>query len=689
MRRVEVKTSNGGIRAAVCAFFTVVIFIAFAARLFSWQIIDRSEYEEEVLSAAVYTTTTSASRGDILDRNGKELVVNDAGYIIMFNKLYMKEETENEIIYKLIKLFRLRHEKWIDRLPIYIDENNTYQFEEDSESTVDFIKSKSMLDMNSYAGAEDCMSAFAERFGLTESDYSKQDLRDIISVRYNMEFSGYSNSTPYKFAFDISRDMVAIVLENSQGFPGVECASTFVRYYNNGELAPHLLGFMGAISQSEYEKLKDKGYRLEDRIGKSGIELAMEDYLKGTDGEKRITKTSDGKIVDEVDTVKAVPGNSVYLTIDSNMQKATNEALKKNVTEAGKIFPDCTAGAAVMIRLKDFSVLASSSYPTYDIQKYNTDTEYYEKLMGDDSLPLFDRSLTGNFIVGSTFKPCVAAAALEEGIIKPDTNIFCSQNYDYYPNDIIRCLGYHSNETVRTALRDSCNYFFADVGRQLGIGTMDLYAEKFGLGVHTGIELYENTGILAGRDSTVWYEGNTCQAAIGQADSAFTPIQLATYAATIANDGVRLRTHFVDKIVDYTGENILVDNRNVPEVLETTGVSTEYMKVVKEGMRQVVTGGTAKEIFGNYPIAVAAKTGTAENIGTDNVTFIAFAPYYKPEIAVAVVIEHGGNGMYSMNTAKAMFDAYFKATGRISEKPANQTSSKTTQKTNNTSSKHD
>lgn len=676
MRKTEIRTSNSGIRAALCAVLTIIIFGLFVVRLFSWQIIRHEEYQDNVLSAASYTMTTVASRGEILDRSGKELVVNDAGYMIMFNKLYMKEDSENDMIFKLIHLMKIRHEKWIDTLPIYIDKNGTYQFSENSEETIDYIKSKSMLDMNKYATAEDCMSAFIERFELDENKFSKEELRDIASVRYNMEFSGYSNSVPYKFAEDISRDMVAIVLENSQGFPGVECASTFVRYYNDGDLAPHILGTVGAISQSEYNELKDDGYGLDDRIGKSGIELAMESYLRGTNGEKRITKTSDGAIVEETETVKAVPGNAVYLTIDSKLQEATNKALAKNVQEAGQIFPDCVAGAAVMIKLSDFSVLACSSYPGYDIQKYNTDADYYSELMSDETLPLFDRSLTGNFIVGSTFKPCVAAAGLEEGIITPSSTIYCSQNYDYYKNDIIRCLGYHSSENVKDALRDSCNYFFADLGRQLGINTIDYYAEKFGLGVHTGIELYESIGILAGRDSTIWYDGNTCQAAIGQSDNAFTPIQLATYAATIANDGVRLRTHFVDKVTDFTGDNIIIDNSQQPEVIETSGVSTSNMKVVKEGMRKVVTSGTAKEYFGSYKIPIAAKTGTAENIGTDNVTFIAFGPYENPEIAVAVVIEHGGNGKYSMQTAKAMFDAYFKSTGKLSDTSSKKTSSK-------------
>lgn len=680
MQKAEKISSTTSVRAAVCALLTVAIFAAFAIRLFSWQIIRADSYQDDALSSASYTMTTDASRGEILDRNGKELVINDAGYMIIFNKLYMKEGTENEVINKLIHLMAIRHEEWVDALPIVIDEKGEYRYKPDCEATIEFIKSKSMLDMNRYATAADCMAAFEDRFDLTDSEYTDQEKRDIISVRYNMEFKGYSNSTPYRFAENISRDMIAIVMENSQGFPGVECAGSFVRFYKEGALLPHVIGSVGAISQEEYDELKDKGYTLDDTIGKSGIEAAMEQYLKGVSGEKRVTKTSDGAIVDEVETVKAVPGNTVYLTIDAKLQDATNRALAQNVKEAAKTHSDCVAGAAVMIDLDDFSVLASSTYPTFDQQKYMTDEKYYNNLVGDATLPLFDRALTGNFIIGSTFKPCVAAAALEEGVVTSSTQIFCKQNYDYYKSDIIRCMGYHSNETVEDALRDSCNYYFAEVGRQLGIKTMDFYAEKFGLGVSTGIELYESRGILAGRDSETWYEGNTCQAAIGQSDNAFTPIQLATYAATIANDGVRLRTHFVDKVTDYTKKETILDNSAQPEVVETAGVSTENMRIVKEGMRKVVTSGTAKDYFSTYKVKVAGKTGTAENIGTDNVTFIAFAPYDNPKVALAVVIEHGGEGKYSMGTAKAMLDAYFGFDKKTSSKTSSNASSNTSSK---------
>ena len=688
MKKKEVTLGSNAVRAAICSLMTVFIFASFAVRLFKWQIIESTEYQEEVLSAASYTMTTEASRGEILDKNGKQLVINDSGYRIMFNKLYMKENSENEIIHKLIGLMELRKEPWIDKLPIYIDNNGAFQFKEGFDNTIDFIKSKSMLNMNKYATAQDCMNEFVEHYEIDSSLYTQKELRDIISVRYNMEFTGYSNSNPYKFADNISRDMIAVVLENSQGFPGVECTGTFLRFCKEGTLAPHLLGTVGAISQDEYNELKAEGYSYNDRIGKSGIEYALESYLRGTNGEKRITKTSDGAVIEETETVKAVPGNTVYLTIDSSLQQATDKALEKYVKEAGKTYSDCIAGAAVMLDVNNFGVLACSSYPSFDLQKYNTDDDYYEKLVGDDKLPLFDRALTGNFIVGSTFKPCVAAAALEEGIITDSSTIFCSQNYDYYKTDIIKCLGYHENLNVRGALAQSCNYFFADVGRRLGIDTMDLYAEKFGLGVHTGIELYESTGILAGRDSTTWYEGNTCQAAIGQSDNAFTPIQMAAYAATIANDGVRLRTHFVDHITDFKGESVILDSSQ-PDVMNTVGVSAANIKTVQQGMRDVVTSGTAKDIFGKYSVPIAAKTGTAENIGSDNVTFIAYAPYDKPEVAVAVVVEHGGKGEYSMGIAKTMLDTYFKATGRIKEQPKKTESTYSKKNTSNTANEGD
>ena len=311
-----------------------------------------------------------------------------------------------------------------------------------------------------------------------------------------------------------------------------------------------------------------------------------------------------------------------------------------------------------MLDVKDFSVLAAATYPSYDLSKYNN-YKYYSKLANDETSPLYSRAFSGAFAPGSVFKPCVALAGLEEGKITENSTIVCTQNYDYYPTDIVRCMGYHNGINLNTALAVSCNYYFAEVGRKLGINTIYSYAEKFGLGLPTGVEIDESTGILAGRDSTHWTPGNTVQAAIGQSDNAFTPAQLATYVATIANDGTRLKTHLVDKITTYDREKTV--EKTESEVESTLKVDKKNLKAVQEGMWSVCNeeDGIAYGIFGDYGVEVAAKTGTAENSGTDHTVFMCYAPYDKPEVAVAVVIEHGALKKYSCDVAKALLDKYF------------------------------
>ena len=314
-----------------------------------------------------------------------------------------------------------------------------------------------------------------------------------------------------------------------------------------------------------------------------------------------------------------------------------------------------------MLDVSDFSVLASASYPTYDLNKYSEYSDYYIKLAQDENSPMYNRAFVGSFACGSVFKPCVAAAALEEGILDNKTEIYCSQYYDYYPTNVVECMHYHGSLDVTGAITQSCNYFFAEAGRRLGIDTMYLYAERFGLGEYTGIEVEESSGTLAGRDSTSWLPGNTVQAAIGQSDNAFTPLQLAAYAATIANDGTRQKVHVIDKITNYERTQT-VEDYSTPETVCTSGVSQENLDIVQNAMLSVTQSsqGTAYSMFGDYKVKVAAKTGTAENAGSDHTTFICYAPYDKPEVAIAVVLEHGAKGMYSMQVAKDLLDAYFK-----------------------------
>lgn len=673
----EKKEYNPSKRLFICIIIVAVIFCAFIARLYIWQIVDGETYREIALSSTTYTEKTEAARGEILDRNGNGLTVNKTCYKITLNRLYINTEKLGDIIAELIAYMNVRNEKWLDVLPISVTNSGEYSFKPESNDEVNVLKSAEFLNLDDKADASKCIEELAKRYNVLNIT-DKKTLRDVISVRYNMEIKGFSNTTPYDFALDISEQMVSVISENFQNVSGVQVETYFVRDDPDPDIAPHLLGALGSISEEEYNEKTSQGkeYSVTDKIGKFGIEEAFEDVLKGKSGTKIVEKNSDGTVVNEIKKTDAQPGNTVYLTIDSKIQNAANKALSENVTAARKngeteskqkgksgYGEDCRAGAAVMLSVKDFSVLAAASYPTYDLNKYSEYGDYYLTLETDEkNAPLYDRVFDGSFAPGSIFKPCVASAALEEGVITGNTLIDCTMIYDYYESDPVACMHYHGDLNVNGAITESCNFFFAETGRRLGINTMYLYAEKFGLGEYTGVEISESKGFLAGRDSSIWTAGNTVQAAIGQSDNAFTPIQLATYAATIANNGTRLKTHLVSKITDYKREQVIKYNDpEKPEIVDKVAVSSENLRQVQSAMRNVAASsrGTANYVFGNYKVNIAAKTGTAENAGSDHTTFICYAPYEKPEVAVAVVLEHGASGIYSMNVAKAMLDAYF------------------------------
>lgn len=663
------------IRIIICAAIVALIFLGFTIRLFDWQIIHGSQYKVLSAQSTSYTEISDATRGEILDVNGKELAVNQTSYNIAINKIYVKDNTTNEVISSLLDLSATCNIKWIDALPIVTD-STTVSFNPDSEAELSYIKGESMLNNKDLVQASDVLRALAQRYDLEEvTDLKRQ--RDIISVRYNMEKTGYSYSQAYIFAEDISADTVAVISEQTQSVSGVEIRVVNERVVKNGTLMPHIVGVVGALSAEEYEENRENGYKMNDIIGKFGIEQALESELRGQAGEKNIVKDEQGNIISEKETVKAKPGNTVYLTIDSNIQAVANYSLQKNIDAAraegeqevkkakankskqqSRLGEDCYCGGAVMLSVKDNAVLAAASCPNYDLSKYY-EPDYNQWLNTNEHSPMFSRVVSGTFSPGSVYKPCVALAALQEKSITTKTSITCTKQYSYYPDHIVNCMGRHGALSLNSAMTYSCNYFFAETGRRLGATTMYMYAEKFGLGVKTGVEISESTGTLANRDSSTWYEGITVQAAIGQADNTFTPMQLATYTSAIANNGVRYRTHLVSKIVDYERNKVLMYNDpKKPEVLADAGISKDNINAVKKSMRSVVTSGTA-QIVSKYPKKVAGKTGTAENAGSDHVLFICYAPYDKPEVAVAVVLEHGAKGKYAMCTAMDMLDAYF------------------------------
>ena len=675
-KKKSVKKDRITPRALLCLILVLVIFAVFAIRLFDWQIVHGEEYKELSVASTSYTVTSQATRGEILDVNGNALAVNKTSYQIVINRIYLNDDNMNDVIVTLIGIMQKCGAPYIDELPISVN-GGGYAFDEGSAGDVEYIESESMLNKEGLS-ADEIIDGLAKRYKAQEIT-DPEMLRAVISVRYNMEKRGFSYEQVYVFADKVSSDIAAVVSESTQTIAAVEIRTTNERVIQNGTLIPHILGVVGSLSEEEYAEHKDDGYQLNDTIGKFGVEAGLEEYLRGEAGEKTITKDADGNIVDEQETVKAKPGDTVYLTIDQEIQAVTNYSLAQNVKGAkaagekavkeakaanekqqSHLGEDCIAGAAVMLDLRDFSVIAASSYPGYDISKYY-DPEYSKNLFNNETIPLFDRAFNGSFSPGSSFKPCTALAALQEGVITEDTEIECTGVYDYYKDDVVNCMHIHGVMDLIEAMAHSCNYYFAEVGRRLGITTMYLYAEKLGLGVKTGLEVSENTGFLAGRDSTTWYEGNTVQAAIGQSDNTFTPVQLATYVATIANNGVRYRTHLVRKIVNYErSETVLYNDPEKPTVMAKTGISQKNINKVKKAMREVLKSGTAEDTAGTYPMEYAGKTGTAENAGSDHVTFICFAPYDKPEIAIAVVLEHGAKSRFAQYTAMDMMDAYFK-----------------------------
>lgn len=671
-------------RTVVCGVLAVAVAVVFVLRLVDWQLINGASYMKAADESTNTTITMPTNRGEIVDVNGVGLATNKTGYALQFDRAYTDMDKLNATILRLTQILEKRGESWLDTLPIVLDKNGNYTFQSNSDKEIQYLKSKDFLNVNTYTDAATCMQRLIAKYfeidkkqNIDESkQYSKEQIRKIVSVRYAMTLAGfdYSQNAVYTFAENVSQDTVAIVSENSADLPGVTTRVTTTRQYQNATLLPQLIGTIGAIDADEYQQLKDQGYSQDDRLGKTGIEAALESTLRGKTGKKRLTFNSKGEVTDEQVETAPVNGNTVFLTIDSKLQTVAENALAEQVKLAQASYPKCQGGGVVVLRTSDFAVLAAASYPTFDLSKFGTDTNYTNQILQDKNSPMLDRTFGSAYTPGSIFKPSVALAALQEGAITANTTITCSRVYTRFQQNgyTPRCTGTHGTISVETALQKSCNVFFMETGYRTTIAKMNAYARQLGLGEKTGVEINEVTGTLAGpaekasKDGGVWTPVDTVQAAIGQHDNLFTPAQLATYVATIANDGTRKQVHLVDHITDYSRKNVIskTQPKTIVDNSDYSFLSKENLRTVQAGMRLVAsTGGTAQATFANYPVAVAAKTGTAQTqegeAATENTTFIAYAPYEKPEIAVAVVLEHGVKGAYSQAVAKAIFDSYF------------------------------
>lgn len=670
-------------RSAACILLVLAVFVVYELRLVQWQLVEGDKYEQLSLSSRTDTIEIEAARGEILDRDGTVLAGNRSSYNIVYDALDMDYDRRNATIIQVIDLLEERGETWRDRLPIVLAEDGTYQYKEDSESAIQTLQEA--LSLAEYATAEECMAELAQQYDC--QGYSKEDMRNVASVRYSMTQDGFSRTSPYVIAEDVSAETVGAISERSEEWPGIETRVAVTRYYGeDGALAPHVVGYTGVITDTQYQQAVEdgttydaenniSGYKWSDTMGRSGIEAAFEEELRGQRGEETIYTDSSGGVESTAVTTAPEEGHTVQTTLDSDLQRVANLSLEKNIQ--GNIDArNCTSGAAVVLDVDTFGVLACSSYPTYDVnqlvESIAGDGEYYNNLLADENQPMLNLALNGVFIPGSVFKPVVALAALQEGQLSAATSVYCPGYYELADLRLGCTCGGGNTWNVYGALAHSCNTFFSTVGYDLGISTLDPYAEYFGLGTTTGVELGEATGIMSNpqeyreNHGVEWTDGVTSQTAIGQADNMFTPIQLAAMCATIANGGVRLQTHFLDQITDYTGETVLEEYE--PVELYDAGITSDVLGVVQAGMQMVATEGTASNVFANYPVSIAAKTGTAETSSvpdTDpdytepNLSFICYAPADDPEIAVAVMIEQGNTGNYAKNVAKDILDQYF------------------------------
>lgn len=641
----------------VLSVLLVIVILTYTVRIYSVQVVNAEKYASTAGSVSVRKAVIKAPRGEILDCCGRKIAVNRDGYNVVFNKAYVKDNL-NDVILALIRTFNESSVKWEDKLPL--TETAPYAFEADSDS--DKAKLIKTLDLAEYATADNCIKHLTQRYELEA--YSESDRRAIMGVRYSMEISDFSISYPYTFAEDIPTELMRKISESCFMLDGVTVDVAPFREYADTSLAVNLIGTVGPIFEEDWdegENYKAKGYSYSDKVGKSGIEKWAEEDLRGTDGEITYYIDSKGNILKSEVTKQPVAGKTVMLSLDRKIQRTVQDELASTVKSLQSSGGSCTAGAAVMINVNTGKIICAANYPTYDSATLGTD---YDKLKNDKSNPLTDRAFQGVYPIGSTIKPIVATAAMESGLYKNGEVINCVHTYNYFSDYKPSCMHRHGNINLKTALSKSCNYFFFELGRRVGALTLTDYFKQFGLGVATGVEVDDSKGLLVQPKSN-GFGGDTLQISIGQLN-AFTPLQLANYAATFANGGTHYRASLISKIVSYDMSETY-DNCD-PEVKNTIQISQNTLSAIKEGMLSVTVDGTGRAALSDYKIKVGGKTGTSQvENAVDHSTFIVFAPYDNPEIAISVVLEHGNSGYSSGLLVRQMLDAYFSSDTSASE----------------------
>ena len=671
-------------RVAVLAVFMGVLLIIYIGTMYKLQVVQGNEYYEQSQNSIVTEESVIAARGSILDRYGRVLVSNRNCNNLMIDTTELYEQTDdpNAAILQMCSIVLANGDTYTDELPITMTPPFEYV---DNMSELQRMRLNAWLDANGLdydATAVEVLAQMRSRYDI-DNNYTAEEMRIIAGVRYETNIRYIINTSDYVYAQDVSIDTITALMEAD--IPGFEVQVSYIREYHT-EYAAHILGYTGLMNETEYETYKDQGYQLNATVGKSGVELAFESYLHGTDGTAAVTRTSDGVVTGTVYTQTPEPGNHVYLTIDIEMQGVAEQALAsfiESTNETRQIANDklldyekdeeqalITGGAVVVVDVNSGEPLVIASYPTYSLDTFLDD--YSELVENTETTPLLNRALNGAYAPGSTFKPITALTALNEGLIGEDSSFSCSGIYEKYASQGYspRCTGVHGTLTVTDAITVSCNLFFYQVGDITGIDLIDEYADAMGLGEYTGIELGESKGhvasveykndLYAGQLDADWYVADTLQAAIGQSITGVTPIQLARYCAALANNGTVYNCSVLKSVSSYDYSESIFER--TPSVYGTVDASDVVWSLIRTGMIGVANdrSGTAYDTFKDYTPTVAAKTGTSETgSGSDDAVFICYAPADDPEIAIAIVAENGAHGSNLAVIAKQILDYYF------------------------------
>lgn len=684
-------------RITIILLVFCLILGIFSFLLYRMQVIDTDGKTDNV-KIFVTETRVKAARGNILDRNGNVLVTNRASYDLLFNHYIICSAPDtNDQLLALVQLCREMDIDYIDHFPVTQEMPFEYTLSDYNSTWQSYFQAylpKKSGGLDSDITAPLLIRKLRASYNIPES-WSDEDARAVIGIRYELDLrQGITNLPNYVFLEDASSQELYALLE--LGTAGLKAESTTVRDYNT-VYAAHILGYIGPMTKDQWDNIyKSKpGYPLDALVGQSGLEEAFEEYLHGTDGIRVDEMTADGtlvrsyyKVVDGVEQ-RPINGQNVELSIDLNVQATAEDQMSSLFTELrqsgenlaeGEKKPDgsdAEGGAVVVMDVKTGQILACASYPTYDLSTFRED---YNDLLEQDFAPLYNRALQATYPPGSTYKMAMVIAGIDGGAVTRTQNIVDKGVYRKYEASgfTADCLVWSKNHATHgainamEALRDSCNYYFYEVGDKLDINTIDQVAQGLGLGEKTGIELSEKTGIRANPTNKLalhngntdlgrWYAADQIMASIGQSINSFTPVQLCAYTATLANRGVRYQATFLSRVLDADYSSVIYTNETVE--LSRMYISDEAYAAYTEGMRLVITEGSVRKYFQDYPIEVAAKTGTAQtdagNAYSDNGAFVCYAPYDDPEIAVVVYGEKAGHGSTMAQIAKAVLDTYF------------------------------